>query len=229
MKRFFKGAYNIKPPLPKYSSTWDPSPVIKFLESQFPLETLSLQQLTYKLIMLMALTSAHRLQTFALVNLENIITKESLVEIRIPDRIKTSGKDRLQPTLAFPFFKEKLQLCVASTICYYLGMTKSLRPPTVNRLFITIKKPYKAASTQTMSRWLKNVLKMSGIDVSIFTGYSTRHATTSAAARLGLNIESIRQTAGWTEKSRVFNTFYNKPLCNDSTSFAKTILSLCDK
>lgn len=36
---------------------------------------------------------------------------------------------------------------------------------------------------------------MSGIDTSKFTAYSTRYAATSAAQKLGINIDQIRKTA----------------------------------
>lgn len=216
----------MKPPMAKYSSTWDPYPVLSYLEGQFPLESLSLEQLTQKLVSLLALTSAHRIQTISLIKIENITINSTNVEIKIPDRIKTSGRDKNQPCLIFPFFKEKPQLCVASLITYYIGKTKLLRPANENRLFITFKKPHRAASTQTLSRWIKNVLGLSGIDSNIFKGYSTRHAATSAAARAGLNVDAIRKTAGWTKNSEIFNRFYNRPLASDPTEFAKTILSI---
>nr|CAH7747346.1 unnamed protein product [Callosobruchus chinensis] len=185
--RYFKGIYNLKPPTPKYSFTWDPCLVLVYLEKLYPLEKLSLEKLSHKLVMLMALTSAHRLQTFSLIKIQNISVKSKQVEIRIPDKIKTSGKSKSQPILHFPFFIEKPQLCVASTICHYLEVTKTLRPPSENRLILTIKKPHRAASSQYLSRWLKNILTTCGIDTNIFKTYSTRHAATSAAARAGLN------------------------------------------
>lgn len=224
-KRFLKGIYSLHPPKPKYSFTWDTSVVIKYLENLYPLETLSLEKLSYKLVMLLALTSAHRLQTLSLIKIDNICIKPSVIEITIPDNIKTSGKNKHQPILSFPFFKEKPQLCVGSIICHYINITKSVRPESEKRLILTTRKPYKAASTQTLSKWLKKTLELSGIDTNVFKGYSTRHAATSAAVRAGLNIEIIRKTAGWSEKSLVFNKFYNKPLLNDTTNFAKTILT----
>nr|CAI5843324.1 unnamed protein product [Callosobruchus analis] len=225
VSRYFKGIYNLKTPTPKYSFTWDPSLVLVYLEKLYPIEQLSLEKLSHKLVMLMALTSAHRLQTISLIKIQNILVTEDQVEIRIPDRIKTSGKNRCQPTLRFPFFIEKPELCVASTICHYLKITKVLRSPLEDRLVLTIKKPHRAASSQSLSRWLKNILTTCGIDTNIFKGYSTRHAATSAAARAGLNIEIIRETAGWTNKSDVFNKFYHKPLARDDSTFAKAVLT----
>nr|CAH7745787.1 unnamed protein product [Callosobruchus chinensis] len=75
--------------------------------------------------MLMALTSPHRVQIFSLIKIQNISLKSKQVEIRIPDKIKTSGKSKSQPILHFLLFIKKPQICVASTICHYLEVTKT--------------------------------------------------------------------------------------------------------
>ncbi|KAJ8914096.1 hypothetical protein NQ315_014292 [Exocentrus adspersus] len=224
-KKFYKGLYNLKPPMPKYKYTWDPAPVLDYLQTLFPLEGLSLEKLTYELVMLVALTSAHRLQTLSLIKIENIKIGQNVIEVRIPDMIKTSKRNKEQPILCFPFIRKKLELCVASVICHYLEVTTTLRELSEMRLFLTIKKPHKAASTQTLSRWLKNILSLCKIDTKIFKGYSCRHAATSAAARGGLNIGIIRETAGWTKNSEMFRRFYNRPLARDYTTFATSILA----
>ena len=46
--------------------------------------------------------------------------------------------------------------------------------------------PHKHVMPSTLSGWLKNVLKSSGINVSLFTAYSTLSTTTSKAWRSGL-------------------------------------------
>lgn len=61
-------------------------------------------------------------------------------------------------------------------------------------LFFTVKPHHKAATTQTLSRWLKSTLKESGINTDLFSSHSCRHAT-SAARRAGISIDVIRKTA----------------------------------
>nr|CAH7762121.1 unnamed protein product [Callosobruchus chinensis] len=173
LKRFWKGVYNIRPPKPKYQSTWDPQPV--------------------------------------------------LIEIKISKRIKTSGKNKLQPILTLPFIKECPELCVASGLEFYVKKTKSYRC-TNCYLILTHKKPIHKATTQTISRWLKDILKKSVINTEIFCGHSTRHAATSAAFRSGINIDTIRNCAGWTETFDVFHKFYNRPVTENRIEFAKALL-----
>ncbi|KAB0801731.1 hypothetical protein PPYR_03917 [Photinus pyralis] len=52
-------------------------------------------------------------------------------------------------------------------------------------IFVT---PFHKATAQTLSRWIKIILQKSGVDVTKFSAYSTRHAATSAASRKGLNL-----------------------------------------
>jgi len=58
--RVLKGAYNMRPPLPKYSSTWEVSKVTSYIISLGNNETLSLKQLSLKLVVLLALTRPSR-------------------------------------------------------------------------------------------------------------------------------------------------------------------------
>nr|CAH7750589.1 unnamed protein product [Callosobruchus chinensis] len=94
LKRYWKGVYNIRPPKPKYQSTWDPQPVLSFLKGLNPLDSLSLELLTKKLVMLLALSSGHKVQTLSKISLNNIIKFEDRIEIKISKRIKTSGKKK---------------------------------------------------------------------------------------------------------------------------------------
>ncbi|KAJ8918214.1 hypothetical protein NQ315_014082, partial [Exocentrus adspersus] len=66
--------------------------VAPYWPSLYPNEELSLKNLTYKMVMLLALATAHRVQTLSLINVDNIESTNSGFQIKIPDRIKTSGR-----------------------------------------------------------------------------------------------------------------------------------------
>ncbi|KAJ8915427.1 hypothetical protein NQ315_003188 [Exocentrus adspersus] len=189
IKRFLKGTYRLRPTRPKYSVTWDPTIVLRFFTNLDPNELLCLELLTRKFVTLMALTTAHRVQTFSLIQVQNIPIKEEGIETKIPDMIKTSGPSRIQPLLRLPRFDERPQVCVASVLTCYLKKTQTLRSSTTDKLLITYKKLYKAASSQSISSWIKATLKDCGLDTSIFSAHSTRHAATSAAARKGIPLD----------------------------------------
>lgn len=223
--RFFKGVYRLRPPVPRYDTTWDTSCVLTYLAQHFPNESLSLDNLNKKCVTLLALITAHRVQTLSKINIKNIEVGESQILIKIPDLIKTSRRGSNQPVLTLPFFTENKQICPALTLLDYINKTVSIRKHDI--LFLASKKPHCPVSTQTMCRWIKTTLKESGIDISVFSAHSTRHAATSKAHKLGVNIDLIRKTAGWGETSNTFFKFYNRNI--DSTrnqdALARAIIS----
>lgn len=144
------------------------------------------------------------------------------MKITIPDIIKTSRPGSFQPLLILPYFTTRPELCVARAVQFYLQVTKNLRKEE-DRLFLAINKSHKAVTTQTISRWIKTVLSKSGVDTEVFTAHSTRHVATVAFKR-GLDINSIRNTAGWSQGSQVFAKFYNRPMIEDRAILASAVL-----
>lgn len=223
IKRFLKGVFRERPSFPRYNETWDPFVVLNLIKKWYPLEELSLEKLVKKLVVLLVLASGQRVQTISKINLKNIKIKEDGVEIYFTDLLKTSKSNRGQPILKFNFFIEQPDLCVAKTLVKYLEVTQNNRNKE-DYLILTYRKPVHKASTQSISRWIKDVMKASGIDISIFKSHSTRHASTSAVHRAGMNIDSIKNSAGWTKKSEVFAKFYNRPLV-DECNFVEYLIS----
>lgn len=226
IKRFFKGIFRLRPPLPKYETTWDPSIVLNFLEKIYPHENVSLELHSKKLVTLLALVTAHRMQTFSKINIDHIKKSSTQITIKITEIIKTSRINSNQPLLVIPFFNQKPEICPGKTLQSYLDRTRSLRG-NVKNLFIAIKRPHGAVSSQTLSRWVRGTLEASGVDVAAFGAHSARHAATSAALRLGVSIDVIRRTAGWSETSNIFFKFYNRPLQNKvhDDSFAQAVIN----
>ena len=65
VSRFIKaGVFEARPAVPKYFETWDVKQELNYLQSLHPPESLTLNDLTYKLVMLLAaLLSGQRHQT----------------------------------------------------------------------------------------------------------------------------------------------------------------------
>jgi len=93
------------------------------------------------------------------------------------------------------------------TLRQYESVTSALRSRGSNNLFIALIKPHKSVSSATIVRWLREVLRLAGIDVSIFSGHSVRGASTSAAAGAGITTDDILKAADWSSDS-VFRRFY---------------------
>lgn len=229
VQRLFKGFYRLRPPMPKYDSTWDPSIVLDYLSINYPNDLTSLASVTKKTVTLLALVTAHRMQTISKIKILNIdFNNPDHISIKIPDLIKSSRLGASQPNLILPFFVDRPTICPALALKRYLDMTQALRGD-IDTLFISIKKPYRPVTAQTLGRWVKDILGESGIDTSMFTAHSARHAATSSAHRHGVNINTIRSTAGWSGNSQVFARFYQRNIVtNSSNQFALSLINSSD-
>ncbi|KAI8427236.1 hypothetical protein MSG28_014834 [Choristoneura fumiferana] len=175
----------------------------------YPNESLSILALTKKLVTLLALSTGHRVQTLSVIKVNNITINDMGAIIIVDGIIKTSGPNRNNPKLS----------------SYITRMEQFRAFPNTEKLILTTTQPHHNASAQSISRWIKIVLRDSGVDVSVFTAHSTRHAATSAAYRAGVSIDLIKRTAGWTNSSKCFAKFYNLPLNNDKNyrAFAEAV------
>lgn len=221
LARFFKGIFRLRPSKAKYEKTWSPDVVLRTLASHCAIEDSNLQKLSEKLVTLMALATAHRVQTLSLIKLSNIKRSKDGFEIRITDLVKTSRPGQYQPLLLISYFKDKPEICVASFLERYMALTAPLRND-CDTLFISSRRPFKAATAQTISRWIRAVLKLSGLGDE-YTPHSTRHAATSTALAKGIDLSVIKSTAGWSQESQVFARFYNRPIESDRGRFAKAV------
>jgi len=223
--RFLKGVGKTRPPIKKYNSIWNPEPVLTYLASLEPANELSSTNLTLKLVGLLALATAQRVQTLCAIKISNIQEKEFGYEIFITDPIKTSKAGRDQPSLIIPKFEDHPEWCVYRVINLYLDRTKDIRLSGTDQLLLAINSPFNPVTTQTISRWIKRVLLNSGIDSSVFSAHSTRHVATSTAAKYGVTLDQIRSRAGWSGTSNIFARFYNRPI-DDRHHFAKAVFAI---
>ena len=90
-------------------------------------------------------------------------------------------------------------------------ITNSFRSEKATQLLIIYIRTHNLVSVDTVSRWPKKFLRLSGIETSIFTGHSTRTASASKAKKLGLSLPEISKRGQWTKKT-IFETFYNNQL-----------------
>ena len=75
--RFLRSVYNSRPSLPRYIEIWDVRIVLDKLREMSPASILALKELTYKLMMLIALVSAQRGQTIHLLDIKKKTKTES--------------------------------------------------------------------------------------------------------------------------------------------------------
>lgn len=222
VKRLLKGVFNKRPALPKHKFIWDVAPVLSTLEKLHPVKDISLRALTLKLVMLLALLSGQRIQTFHGLNLRDLFFDDDKLIIKVNFLLKTSKPGKHLQDIIIKAFLPNQKLCLLTVIKEYLKRTFPLRG-NEQKLFISYVKPYKAVSKSTIGRWLCKVLTASGIDTSLFTAHSTRAASVSAAKKAAVPIQAILSAAGW-QNSAVFAKFYDKSTVSTDGTFGTSIL-----
>ena len=211
IKKFMKGVFQLRPALPRNTVTWDTDIVINFLRTLSPVRRLDFKKLTFKFVTLLALLSGQRCQTLHAIKLENIILTENMVKIKIDTLLKQSRPGHHLDELRFKGYAPDRRICIVTVLKEYLQRTRTVRNS--DQLFISYASPHGAVSKDTISRWVKTTLFLSGIDTNLFKAHSTRAASTSKAKFKNVPLSSIMQTAGWSGTS-TFARYYDKK-CED--------------
>ena len=199
--RLLKGVYVLRPPTPRYSSTWDVSKVTDYLKTLAPLRELSLKSLTLKTVMLCALASAQRQQTLSALDLNFRKESRDSISFVVTDRLKTL-RPRKSIEITFSF-SGCASICPFTVLKEYISRSETLRSRSrqfVSKLFLSFIRPYNPVSLRTMARWIMSVLQSAGIDTSKFKVHSVRGATTSHAYVTGTPVADILKMAEWSSE-----------------------------
>lgn len=220
IKRIMSGVFQEKPPQPRYTDTWDVSVVLEHLESLGSNETLSDADLTHKLAMLLALTTASRASEIQGMDLEFMLDKGEEM-FTIPKLTKTMRAGQKPHTVTLVQY-EKKELDVVSCVRAYVRRTHSWRTTKEkHKLLLSTIPPHKPVATSTIANWLKKVMTAAGIDTDKYKAHSTRSAATSKAKAVGLSVSDIIAQANWSRAS-TFSRFYDRQTHNND--FAKAVL-----
>ena len=208
VKRLFKFFYQTRPIKAKYSTFWPVSKLLAFLKTLYPMEALSLRDLTLKTIALLALTTSDRGQTLHKAHIDNMIfCDDNSVKFIIKEKLKTTRKI-LKPTTITCVSAKEEHFNVANHVKFYLEATKEFRKD--NRYLFLSWKTKRNVSRPTLARWLKIVLKLSGINTSQYSAHSYRGAGLSDAFYKGAPIHKIIEQGNWSDVN-MFWSHYPAP------------------
>lgn len=220
--RFMKGVFNLRPPVSRYCATWDVDIVLRFLRTLSPVKELSFKDVTLKLVMLMALISAQRVQTLHLLKLKYMSKTRNAFTFLIVDVLKQSRPGYRPPVLEFKAFPPDRRLCTYTVMKEYL-LRRKYKKCTETKVLVSYFGKNKAVCTSTISRWIRTVMSRAGIDTDIFKAHSTRAAVACKAKAAHVPVKDIMDKAGWSRES-TFAKYYDKKVEKDR--FAETILKL---
>ena len=169
--RLIKGVFHVKPPLPRYTHTWSVQMILGYLRSLGDNKDLSLKHLSWKVAMLLALTRSSRSADLSQLDLSRRVYKPDRVCFQPSSLAKQSRQRAKIANFFFPSFPNDSLLCPVAAIKAYEERT-ALFWGKETRLLLAIIKPHRAVLSCSVARWLKSLLKASGIDTSIFNAHS---------------------------------------------------------
>lgn len=221
--RYMKGVFNQRPSTSRYSQFWDVAVVLRYLQKLSPIKNLSLKMLTLKLVMLISLTIACRTQSLHFLDLRGMVKRKDAYVLLYNKVLKQSKPGKDNPVAVLRSYPPDRRLCVIFAWKEYLRRTEPLRGD-CTALFISYMKPYRQVSRDTISRWLRTVMCLAGINCDIFKSHSIRGASSSKAKMNSVPINHILNTAGWSN-TKTFGRFYEKPVVQE-LSFSEGVLKL---
>uniref|UniRef100_A0A8C6V4T6 Tyr recombinase domain-containing protein n=1 Tax=Naja naja TaxID=35670 RepID=A0A8C6V4T6_NAJNA len=221
VRSFLKGATNLRPPTIHRFPTWDLNIVLNALTKEpfEPLRSISTQLLTYKVVFLVAITSARRISEIAALSIRKdlCVFHEDRVVLRLDPTFlpKVNSAFHRAQELVLPNFCEapshRLErqwhhLDVRRALRVYIKRTAPFRKS--EALFVSFlpgSLGHKVSSS-TIGRWLRASIarayeaQSSAVPQGI-TAHSTRSAATSAAWATQASIEEICRAATWASPS----------------------------
>ena len=185
IQRLLKGIYHNRPPKPRYTCIWDTSKMINYLASLHN-ESLDFKMISYKCVTLLTILAGQRISTLHKFRLSLMQNTDSMTLFQISDLLKHSTPRYRGKPIKYRSYPHNKELCPVHTIRVYISRRNTLLTGNDNDSFFCChRKPYGPASSDTLARWVKDTMKLAGIDVSIFGAHSCRAASTSKAFQKG--------------------------------------------
>lgn len=218
IKRFFKDVFNQSNVrnfprnfvhktqcLKNYTHIVDAPVIFKHVSEMGKTSSLCLEDLSKKLLVLMKIATGQKMKILANINVENIIRGDELVKIKINDNETSTPL-----VLKLPFFYEKPNLCVASILGEYLQETEKCTTKKSEFLFLSYIKPYHSCTSQTLNRWIEDILYESGIDTEIEKNHYNCLLSKCSKAKKRREMKLIRKVASRSKNYQAFIDFYHQ-------------------
>jgi hypothetical protein len=217
------GVHNLRPPIAKYSFTWDVEVLLGLFRSwEFPLDP---KKLTLKVTTLLALIGVSRGAELHLFDLNYLSDYGDYYSFELPGTIKNSKEGVRPKPVEYHRHLEDTKLCPFTCINQYKTMTAAWRKGgEPSKFFLSFKAPHKPVVKSTLARWIKEALRLSDIDTKTFQAHSMRGASTSKAFLKGLSVKEVIDHGRWSKES-TWQRFYHRPVDSMSKKYQEGVLS----
>ena len=188
--------FNSRPQQPKYCFIWNVQTVAEFIRKEsVGNQELSEMFLAHKLTMLMAITSTSCALGLQHLNIRFMIKSNFTFTFYKLHKAWKKGNSLF--SVIFYSFEEGSSLWVVVVLSEYLKRLKEWRTSDEWQLILSFVEPHTPFGSSTISRWIKKVLAISGVDVCTFKRHSTCSVSTSKAALSGLLMSDILARSSW--------------------------------
>ena len=238
--KFMRGVFNNNPPCRVLFPTWDINIVLDFLRKPpfVPLNQCGLQALTFKVVFLVAVTSARRCAELQALGRHPPFVRFEREGVRIRTVLgflpKTANPAHLGADVFLPKFAQK-DLCVVSCLQYYLKLTNNImkkKNMSHNHLFVCYghQSQGRVVNKRTISGWLVKVIRAAyaaaGKPLSQkVKAHSTRAQATSIANLKGVPFENIMKAADWRQKSTFIRHYGLEVAGSSDGAFGRAVVS----
>ena len=141
--------------------------------------------------------------------------------------LKHSKPGRKRSPVVYFAFPPDMELCPVTLLRVYVAKRDSLLEVDVQPFFITHQRPYHAAAKDTLARWVKQTLRLAGVDTDCFGPHSCRSASSSKAFATGASLHSILKSGQWSTAGTFYKHYRKQILTSDidnTKEFAESIL-----
>ena len=180
--------------------------------------SLSLKQLSQKLVVLMALVKASRTSELRALDVRFRVYRPNGVVFKLASLTKKRTPGLSPKELFFGAFPSDKHLCVVECLKSYEEKTREFRQPGSEEkpLLLSYIRPHNPVTSQRLAHWVKDLLA----DES-FKAHSVRGASTLAAIARGVPLADILGNADWSRES-TFRWFYYRE--TETTKYVSKVL-----
>ena len=109
-------------------------------------------------------------------------------------------------------FPEQPSICLVLSLKDYLVRTAPLCAIDAYNVFIWLRKSHKSVSSQTLARWITNIMADAGVDTSLFRQHSTCSvlAVWLETGNKKMSVAQICRQAQWSNLTTTYRKFYHR-------------------
>ena len=228
-----KGMFNTRPPGRTLPPSWSINDILRVLaEPPYePMQDTSLELLTHKTLFLIAAASARRRGCLQALTLRpgHIRFENGGVRL-IPDpqflaknqTMTFTPQEIFLPSLeSMSTIQEDKRWCPVRALKWYMDKTKIVRKH--DRLFLLPRSPYTPASKDTISRWIRDMIRPHVSQNERVRAHDVRGHATSRAWFNGVPLEEIMKAASWKTPTSFVSCYLTDTLSSEGT-FARGAL-----